>query len=529
MFATRRSASPAAQSVTSPAEPSARTGNGSGGGGRSLTGDAAVLVLGSMLAQGALVVNLSILARIVPKAQIATYQQLTLLYGIVAPLFLGGVPAALLYFIPRATDAETRTVWIVRAYIILTAMGLVAVGVTFSIRGVLSRAFNNPELDTALALYAPFLLCAFIAAVGPPALVACRRARAAAFLNAAVGACVLAGSTIAALISPTGTSLALGLTIAGIVLAVYSVTVVWRTVGLRGHDPHRYRGMRELLSYGLPLALSGLAGTLGFQIDRVVVGSSFPPATFAIYALGAVEIPIGLLIGQAVTTVLVPTMSIRWRDGDRVGMVTVWRAAMCKTSTILFPLFTFLLVMAADVVRTLYGSGYAASVPVFRIYLFLIPMRVATWGVIPQAVGRTRLILGASVVILISNATIAISLVHPLGIIGAALAGPISTLIAAGYFLVCARAITGFKIRKLVPVGELSGTMLVAVVCAIPLLLLRQIGGPSAPRLGIAAILFALLVVPAMRRTGRISDEDWSRGMRLIGRLTRRIAFVRAR
>lgn len=104
-------------------------------------------------------------------------------------------------------------------------------------------------------------------------------------------------------------------------------------------------------------------------------------------------------------------------------------------------------------------------------------------------------------------------------------------LIAAGYFLVCGRSITGFKVRKLVPVGELGGTMLVAAVCAIPLLLLRQTGVPSSPRLGIAAILFTLLVVPAMRRTGRISDEewDWSRGTRLIGRLTRRIAFARER
>jgi len=100
---------------------------GPAAGRRSLSADAAVLAFGSMVAQGALVINLSVLARIVPKTQIATYQQLNLLYGIISPLLLGGVPAALLYFIPRAADPEESARWIVRAYLILSAMGAVAV------------------------------------------------------------------------------------------------------------------------------------------------------------------------------------------------------------------------------------------------------------------------------------------------------------------------------------------------------------------------------------------------------------------
>ena len=40
------------------------------------------------------------------KEQIATFQQLNLLYGDLAPLLLGGIPAALLYFVPRAGSAR---------------------------------------------------------------------------------------------------------------------------------------------------------------------------------------------------------------------------------------------------------------------------------------------------------------------------------------------------------------------------------------------------------------------------------------
>ena len=148
------------------------------------------------------------------------------------------------------------------------------------------------------------------------------------------------------------------------------------------------RDTRRMLSYGLPLAATGLAGTLGYQFDRIVVGVSFSPQEFAVYALGAVEVPLGLLIAAAVSNVLVPRLTIFWRDGDRAGMVALWREAMRKTSLVLLPLFAFMLVMSADLVLLLYGPGYSESVEVFRVYLLLLPLRIATWGLIPRRSGE---------------------------------------------------------------------------------------------------------------------------------------------
>ena len=241
-----------------------------------------------------------------PSVRSRTYQQLNLIYTLAAPLLLGGVPAALLYFIARAVDAQEIRSWVARAYLALGGMGLIGAAVALLARKPLAHEFHNPELARALALYAPAIFFTFLAAAGPPALVAAGRARLAALLNAALGLSILGASVVAAAISPTGTSLALGLTIAAATLAIISIAVVWRAIGLAGRDPGRGAGVRDLLSYGLPLALSSVVYIAGFQIDRVVVGSSFSPRTFAIYALGAVEIPIGLLLGQAVTNVLAP-------------------------------------------------------------------------------------------------------------------------------------------------------------------------------------------------------------------------------
>ena len=234
------------------------------------------------------------------------------------------------------------------------------------------------------------------------------------------------------------------------------------------------------------------------------------------------EVPLGLLIAAAVGNVLVPRLTILWRDGDRAGMIATWREAMRKTSLILLPLFAFMMVMSADLVLLLYGPGYSESVAVFRVYLFLLPLRIATWGLIPQAIGRTGINLWASMVILVANAGIALALVGPLGLIGAALAAPISAVAAVTYYLVRLRTIVGLRVRDLVPVRALISTLAVSILAAAPLLAIREIPVASRIRLVAAAVIFGVIAPSGLRATRRISDDDWDRLRGAIARLRRR-------
>ena len=489
----------------------------------SLASNAASLALGSLFTQVAQILTLSVLARTVAKDQIATYQQLNLLYGIVAPLLLAGIPTALLYFVPRAGLPEERHAWIMRAYLLLGGMGVASALAVVAVRQPLAALFNNQDLATALVWYAPYMLFAFIAAVAPPALIASGHARSAALLNALVGASTMTCVVVAAIVSPTGTGLAVALSASGALLAVASVSMVRRATGMRLARVHSGDGnTTRMISYGLPLAATGLAGTLGYQFDRIVVGVNFSPREFAVYSLGAVEVPLGLLIAAAVGNVLVPRLTILWRDGDRAGMIATWREAMRKTSLILLPLFAFMMVMSADLVLLLYGPGYSESVAVFRVYLFLLPLRIATWGLIPQAIGRTGINLWASMVILVANAGIALALVGPLGLIGAALAAPISAVAAVTYYLVRLRTIVGLRVRDLVPVRALISTLAVSILAAAPLLAIREIPVASSIRLVAAAVIFGVIAPSGLRATRRISDDDWDRLRGAIARLRRR-------
>jgi len=427
-------------------------------------------------------------------------------------MLLAGIPTALLYFIPRAATRDERNAWIARAYLLLGATGLAAVVAVVAAREPLAAAFNNDGLATAVAWYAPYLFFAFVAAVAPPALTASDHVRSAAALNAFVGFSTMACVVVAVIVRPNGTGLAMALSASGALLALASVSVVRRVTGMRfTHARGRTEDAKRMLAYGVPLAATGLAATLGYQFDRIVVGVTFSPREFAVYALGAVEIPLGLLIAVAVGNVLVPRLTTLWRDGDRDGVIAVWREAMRKTGLVLLPLFAFAMVMSSDLVRLLYGSGYSDSVDVFRIYLFLLPLRIASWGFLPQAIGRTGINFRASIVLLGVNACIALALVGPLGLIGAALAAPVALVVTVLYYVARIRSVAGFRARDLVPARALTGTLAVSVLAAAPLLVIAEIAVPSSIRLAAAGLVFGLLSTAGLRATRMISDDDWYR------------------
>ena len=309
---------------------------------------------------------------------------------------------------------------------------------------------GNAALSPVLVFYAPFPFLAFVAAVMPAALIAARRATLAAVLNAASGALTLVCVVTAALIAPDAQHMAAGLVVAQFVATLISSFAVYRSVGISLRRERVVSGALALLRYGFPLALTGLAGMFAFQFDRLVVSRNFTPALYAVYAIGAVELPLSVIVQQAVNVVLVPAMTRHYAAGDMPGLTALWKRAIRRTSLVLFPTFVFFMLTAPETVRILYGAAYHESAVVFRIYLCLVPLRVATYGIITQAIGKTRVNLYGSFVLLATNAILVLALVGPLGLSGPAVATVLATFATAGYYLIRLRGILDLNLRSAV-------------------------------------------------------------------------------
>ena len=479
----------------------------------SLTRQVGALASGSVAANVFALLLLMALTRLVPKAELGAYQQLGLIFSIVSPLLVAGIPVALLYFIPRSDDPADASSRVGEAYIVLGALGFITSTAIAVGRVPLAEALGNPELSGALLAYAPYPFFMFVTSVMPMALVAVRRAGLAAALNALGGAFVALGVLTAALIEADASHMATGLVVGQVWTAVAATYAVQRTVGISVRREKVKQGALVLLGYGLPLALTGLAGRFAFQFDRLVVSRNFTPALFAVYVVGAVELPITAIVQQAVNAVLVPALSRHYAAGDLTGMAALWRRAIRRTSLILFPLFVFFMLTSTATVKLLFGSNYAESAEVFRIYLLLVPLRVATYGLITQAIGRTRINLTASFVLLGLNAVLVLALVGPLGLVGPALGTVLATFGTSLYYLFRLRGILKLSVRALFPWRLLGINLAITVLAGVPAALVVLAGLDGVLQLAAAALLFGPTYLALMMLTRRLDSQeiDWGR------------------
>jgi O-antigen/teichoic acid export membrane protein len=377
------------------------------------------------------------------------------------------------------------------------------------LRDPIGAALHNQALSRALLFYVPYPFFAFLTAAMPSALIASGRARLASVLNAVNGLVTVGAVVAAAAISPSTSSMAAGLSLSAGLVALLSTACVVRALRIRGPLAWRSVAWRPLLTYGLPLALTQLATMLGFQFDRLVVSNRFSPGEFAVYALGAVEVPIAIVVQQAVNAVLVPALARLHAAGDRSEMVRQWQAAMRKTSLVVLPLFAFLMVMAGSLITALYGTKFGGSVSIFRAYLFLMPLRMLTYGLITQAIGRTGINLSASLVMLGANVVFALGLVFPLGLLGPAIATPLAMLATVVYYAFRLRAVVSLRLGQLLPWRLLTVNLVIAFASAAPLLALLALHMAALARLAAACAVFLPVYLVALRLTGRLTPTEW--------------------
>jgi O-antigen/teichoic acid export membrane protein len=482
----------------------------------SLTWQTGALASGALVSQASSILLLVALTRLVPKAQLGAYQQLGLLYGITSPLLVAGIPAALLYFIPRSEDPAQARARVGDSYILLGAMGLASSVLVVVMHAWIADALGNPALSPVLIVYAPYLFLSFVTAVMPPALIAARRAALAAKLNGFTGAFALVTVLAAVTLKPEALYMAVGLVASQACVALVATYAVQRTIGISLASEDLARGSLALLRYGFPLALTGLAGMFAFQFDRLVVSRDFSAAMYAVYALGAVELPITVVVQQAVNSVLVPAMVRHHAAGDIVGMTALWRRAIRRTSLVLLPMFVFFMLTAPETVRLLYGGSYHESAVVFRIYLLLVPLRVATYGIITQAIGRTRINLTASFVLLASNTVLVLALVGPLGLPGPAIATVVATFGMALYYLIRLRAVLRLTIRALFPTRVVLTNFALSATAGIPVAVLIAAGLHGVVQLLVAAVVYAPCYIALLLVARRLDATELALGHRIL-------------
>src|SRR5207247_4052852 len=130
---------------------------------------------------------------------------------------------------------------------------------------------------------------------------------------------------------------------------VLVIAAVWRQYG------REFRvdlGLwREQLAYALPFALAVGVEVIQQNYHQYVVASRFDAATFAIYAVGCMQIPLVDMIMTSTVNVMMVRMAEDASHGETT--VALWHETICRLAFLMVPLSFFLFVIARELVITL--------------------------------------------------------------------------------------------------------------------------------------------------------------------------------
>ncbi len=456
-----------------------------------------------------------VLSRVLPQAEYGAYRQVWLVFYALAPLMELGIPPSVSFYLPRLSGSEIKTYLVQHGLLLLASGGLMSL--TFlTLGGLIERLFGSEGLQGMLQAFALFPAMMLPFKLTENALITLGRARLAggvagggAVVQAAVVlVCVLSGGSLAQ------TFLLISLwALARWLLAAVSLLYLARH--------HRVLwNLRTLLSqlrFALPIGGAAVAGLGARQIDQFIVSSRFTPAQYAVYINGAYDIPLIHILTVSVTAVLVPAL-VRARDRrDDEEVRRLWHGAAQRLAWLYFPVFCFLFVTARPLMELLFSEQYVASAGPFRVFLFLLPLRIALHGAFLRVVGRSRPILIASLGALLISGTLAIALVQirPLGILGPALAATLAAYWAAYYAIKVGVRTMGWRWADYFPWRRLTGIMLVAVAAALPAAWFGHLVADRGPviHLAVAGLTFAGFYLVIGEWTGAARAREWIRAV----------------
>lgn len=332
------------------------------------------------------------------------------------------VQHGIVFFLPRVDEREQRSL-VIRTMCMLVLVGL-AITVALAIvapaltGGRLADAEQMPWLGLAIALELP-------AACIPMTLIAKERYGGAAAWDL-VGTAIIMAATIVPVVAGLGVpGLVAGLCVAGALRTTIGLLVVRRLLG--SGRPLAMKMLMAQLGYSLPLGLTVAVAMLNRLTDKWFI-AAFSPGDFGVYAVAAQEIPLLSVLPYAGGAALVTALVAAFQDDDIATARTHWLHLTMTMSALVVPVGMAVVIIAPELLHLVFTPEFEPAVPSFQLFTLVTLHRVAEYGMLLRAAGRTRDLLQVAGITLVSNVILAGTGAYVAGMTGASL----GTLIASG-------------------------------------------------------------------------------------------------
>jgi O-antigen/teichoic acid export membrane protein len=405
-----------------------------------------------------------VLVRLFDQAAFGTYKQLFIIYGTLIGIAQLGVAESLYYFVPRSPSDAGR--YAMNAVVTLSIVGVACIALLGMASGNIARWLTNPQLADMLVLLGVFLALMLMSTPLEIVMVSRKQYRMAAYTYAASDIGRAAFILLPAIVLGGLRGALWG----AIVFAAGRVAaMLWSFRRDLGTTLRPGLGLwRDQWAYTLPFALAvGMEAVQG-NVHHYVVASRFDAATFAIYAVGCLQIPLVDVITTSSANIMMVKMAGEGFESRGAAALALWHDTTRRLALVIFPLAVFLLVMARDIVVLLFTSRYLASVPIFMLWTLTIVFSVPCVDAVLRVHAQTRFLFGLNVLRLGLVVGLTGWFLSMYGLSGAVLVVLLSTGIVRAVGVARIAGLLGVGLGTVLPWVRLATTATYAVIAAAP-------------------------------------------------------------
>lgn len=392
-----------------------------------------------------------LLARFRTLEEYGTYSQIIMVTDLVTTILLLGLPNSINYFLAKA-DAEEERQKFLSVYLTISTILTAIIGVClFLSMPLIISYFNNPYITTFAYIFAIYPWSSLmINSLSNTCIIYGKAQKLVVFniIHAIISLIILLAARF------TGISFQLYMAIYmsyTLLTALFSVAWIRKMSGriLPKFDKDL---LKVIFAFSIPLGLASVVGTLNVELDKLVIGKFFTTDEYAIFANAAKELPVTML-ATSLTAVMMPHIVRLLKDNKNREATEKWGSAIILSLSFMCVIVGGFIVFAPDVMSLLYSEKYVTEggVLVFRIYSFVLLLRVTYWGIILNASGNSKKIMISSIITLILNFAGNILFYYIIGFIGPAVSTFISVLIMNVVQLVWTSRIINIKVIKMLP------------------------------------------------------------------------------
>jgi O-antigen/teichoic acid export membrane protein len=228
---------------------------------------------------------------------------------------------------------------------------------------------------------------------------------------------------------------------------------------------------RQQLGYALPFALAVGIEVVLINYHQYVIAARFDAATFAIYAVGCLQIPLFDLIVTSTVNVLMVRMANTERGRAALAL---WHDTVTRLAFLLFPLAVFLVISARSLIVGVFTETYAASAPIFMVWVLTMLPAVMAVDAVLRVYAQTRFLLVMNLVRFVFVAGLIGWFVNGFGLLGAVGVTLMAMAVVKSLGVVRIAQLMHVGPREALPWGRLAGIAALAGISALPVFWLQN-------------------------------------------------------